>query len=297
MEKMNLIEDFRANHFLDHKLPGIDSRLTKVDYRERSCLKTMGIERITFRQNREDLRIGRTEPLVGSILITLAGTGRVYENGQWKTSRPGSIYFIPKDEFHAYLTKKHWGWDFSVVRIMDEDLSDLLIPFSHAHLVEHKNTNGLYHAIRGFFLESLAEVKDETLVQWISLIITCIKNTLPVSSNIDAKLNYVWDKVSLDLAKRWTLDEIATLSGLNRDKLRKLCIEKYGHSPMQHVTRMRMIKAGQDIELGLHDVRRVASRVGYSNEKAFRKAFTRIMGSSPLSMAKNGSESEALQWD
>lgn len=278
---MKIEEELRQKHFLDRKTPGLYTELVRIGHQECPVLRACGLETVTYRQNREDLRIGRVDHNVDAVLISMGGRGEVFEADEWKVCGPGGVYFIPKETFHAFQTSIDWGWDYSVVRILDEELSRVLVPFSHAHLEPHKNINPIRHAIHGLMNEFYDGADASTIRQWANLVITCLHRLLPVTSETDAKLTYIWDKVGLDLARNWTLDDIANIGGLNRDKLRMLCHEHYGCSPIRHLMHLRMEKAAHEIELGIHDLGMIARRIGYSNEKAFRKAFQKARGVSP----------------
>ena len=80
--------------------------------------------------------------------------------------------------------------------------------------------------------------------------------------------------------RRWTVEALGREVGLGRSAFAARFRTSVGESPMQHVTRWRVYRAGQLLR---HDVplAEVAGRVGYESEAAFGRAFKRWTGRSP----------------
>lgn len=81
--------------------------------------------------------------------------------------------------------------------------------------------------------------------------------------------------------QRWSLQGLARLVGMSRtafvDRFRCLT----GEPPHQHLRRLRLHAAAEDLKKGEPSVARIAVKVGYRSESAFNKAFTREMGMPP----------------
>jgi AraC-like DNA-binding protein len=85
-----------------------------------------------------------------------------------------------------------------------------------------------------------------------------------------------------DAARRWTAPMLAKDVGMSRSSFAQRFTERVGRSPMDYLTRWRMIVAGRMLRAGL-PVAAVAVKVGYSSQGAFAQAFKRTMGSTPRS--------------
>ncbi len=59
-----------------------------------------------------------------------------------------------------------------------------------------------------------------------------------------------------------------------------------GASPMDYLTRWRMLLAGNRLALGSEPVSAIALSLGYESESAFSTAFKRVMGCSPRRYAR-----------
>jgi AraC-like DNA-binding protein len=82
-------------------------------------------------------------------------------------------------------------------------------------------------------------------------------------------------------AHRWTLEELAERAGLSRSIFTLKFKQKLGASPMQYLTRWRMLLAGDRLTNTGDSIFVIALSLGYESESAFSTAFKRVMGFSP----------------
>jgi AraC-like DNA-binding protein len=84
-----------------------------------------------------------------------------------------------------------------------------------------------------------------------------------------------------DPAHRWTLQALAERAGMSRSTFALKFKETVGASPMDYLTRWRMLVAGDRLENSTDPVSAIALSLGYESESAFSTAFKRVMGCSP----------------
>jgi AraC-like DNA-binding protein len=84
-----------------------------------------------------------------------------------------------------------------------------------------------------------------------------------------------------DPAHRWTLHELATCAGMSRSTFALKFKETVGESPMEYLTRWRMLLAGDRLATSSDPISAIALSLGYESESAFSTAFKRVMGYSP----------------
>jgi AraC-like DNA-binding protein len=84
-----------------------------------------------------------------------------------------------------------------------------------------------------------------------------------------------------DPAHRWTLQDLAERAGMSRSVFALKFKETVGTSPMDYLTRWRMLLAGDRLTNSRDPVSVIALSLGYDSESAFSTAFKRVMGSSP----------------
>jgi AraC-like DNA-binding protein len=80
---------------------------------------------------------------------------------------------------------------------------------------------------------------------------------------------------------RWTVQELAERIGMSRSVFAQRFKETVGESPMEYLTRWRMLLAGDKLANSTDPVSVISLALGYESEAAFSTAFRRVMGCSP----------------
>jgi AraC-like DNA-binding protein len=84
-----------------------------------------------------------------------------------------------------------------------------------------------------------------------------------------------------DPARRWTLQALAEQAGMSRSSFALRFKQKVGASPLDYLTRWRMMLAADRLANSRIPVALIALALGYESENAFSTAFKRVMGCSP----------------
>jgi len=84
-----------------------------------------------------------------------------------------------------------------------------------------------------------------------------------------------------DIAREWTLNELAQEAGVSRSVFAERFRELVGESPILYLARWRMLKARELLLDTSLSMAQVADAVGYQSEFSFAKAFTRLFGAPP----------------
>jgi AraC-like DNA-binding protein len=92
-----------------------------------------------------------------------------------------------------------------------------------------------------------------------------------------------------DPAHGWTLQELAARVGMSRSTFALRFKQTVGESPMEYLTRWRMLLAGDRLVNSSDPVSVIAPALGYESESAFSTAFKRVMGCSPRQYSRGGS--------
>ncbi len=82
-------------------------------------------------------------------------------------------------------------------------------------------------------------------------------------------------------AHNWTIQKLAERAGMSRSAFAVKFREKVGASPMEYLTRWRMLLAGARLKDSSDPVSVISRSLGYISEAAFSTAFKRVMGCSP----------------
>jgi AraC-like DNA-binding protein len=97
----------------------------------------------------------------------------------------------------------------------------------------------------------------------------------------DRQMSTAINAMHEDTAHRWTLHELAERAGMSRSTFALKFKETVGASPMEHLTRWRMLRAGDRLVNSSDPLSAIARSLGYDSESAFSTAFKRVMGCSP----------------
>lgn len=79
----------------------------------------------------------------------------------------------------------------------------------------------------------------------------------------------------------WTLQELAERAGMSRSTFAQRFKQTVGDSPMEYLTRWRMLLAGDRLANSRESITEIGLSLGYESDSAFSTAFKRVMGCSP----------------
>lgn len=89
-------------------------------------------------------------------------------------------------------------------------------------------------------------------------------------------------------ARPWTVAAMARIAGLSRTGFALRFKARVGQTPMDYLTRWRMLLADDRLRHSREPVSAVALSLGYTSESAFSTAFKRVMGTAPRRHALRG---------
>ena len=109
----------------------------------------------------------------------------------------------------------------------------------------------------------------------------------------DRQMSAAISAIHDDPAHRWTLRELGRRAGMSRTTFAVKFKQTVGASPMEYVTRWRMLLAGDRLVNSTDSVSVIALSLGYESESAFSTAFKRVMGCSPRQYSRGRSQASA----
>ena len=98
---------------------------------------------------------------------------------------------------------------------------------------------------------------------------------------MDGQMRAAITSMHAEPAHRWTLEKLAQRSGMSRSIFAMKFKATVGTSPMEYLTRWRMLLAGERLTRSRDPIVFIALSLGYESESAFSKAFRRVMACSP----------------
>ena len=130
-------------------------------------------------------------------------------------------------------------------------------------VIQHLAQMMLIQAIRAYLAEGLAGE-----VGWIFAL-------------ADPAIGATINAMHHDPSHPWTVQNLADQTGLSRSTFALRFKATVGSSPLEYLTRWRMLLAGDKLTHSTDPIATIALTVGYESESAFSTAFKRVMGCSP----------------
>lgn len=155
-----------------------------------------------------------------------------------------------------------WSIEAMMRELREEQPGSLLVIGHLAHMI-------LVQALRAHLSES-----PKSGVGWFSAL---------ADKQVGAAIRAIHAKP----AHRWTLRELADCADVSRSTFALKFKETVGTTPIQYLTRWRMLLASDRLSNSKDSIATVAFSLGYESESAFSTAFKRVMGSSPRLRVRN----------
>jgi AraC-like DNA-binding protein len=107
-----------------------------------------------------------------------------------------------------------------------------------------------------------------------------------LSALSDKHMSLAIASIHQDPGHPWTLQSLAEKVGLSRSVFALRFRQTVGATPMEYLTRWRMLLAADRLKGPSEGLCAIAQSLGYESESAFGKAFRRVMGCSPRQYAR-----------
>ncbi|MCE5325629.1 MAG: helix-turn-helix transcriptional regulator [Planctomycetaceae bacterium] len=212
------------------------------------------------------------------LLATFGGQGQRWIDGQWRTMRANDVFLGRPAQTAGQRGCRNHRWHQAIVLYYPQHRARFLSQVPAAGIV-HAEAEPLRSAIQGLHREFVARADIEVMDAWLALIDAQARR-LVGNPQAPLRLTGLWQQVEADLARAWTLSELAAAANMSERHLWLICRQETLASPMRYVTMLRMNRAVGLLD-GDQTIDHVARRVGYEDGFAFSKAFKRYRGMSP----------------
>jgi AraC-like DNA-binding protein len=213
-------------------------------------------------------------------LVGLEGRGETLIDGAWRKLNAGEICLLPAFAHTGIRAANRNVWNFAWVRYEEARETSPILSVN-SPVIQRGNVHSLNHAIAGLATEVAGgESELARLHHWVELIHGFVAGAARPHQG-DDRLWRVWREVEQDLARTWTLRDLAEIGHLSQEHLRRLTQQQLGRSPIQQVTNLRIRRAVALLSSTEDKVETVANMVGYKNPFTFSNAFKRWTGRRP----------------
>ena len=223
--------------------------------------------------------IVRTDQSGTFMLACLEGQGVILADGEWKHIRAGQACLLPPFVMNALKCLPGKPWHFAWVRYREaREVRPIMSAISP--VTGSFDTAPLKAAIEGLHAESHSEQSASALHHWSELIHHYVLRFAQPHTS-DERLWRVWQRVETDLARPWTLDDLAATACISGEHLRRLCRKELGRSPMQQLTHLRLQRARHLLSVTDDKMEVIARAVGFESAFTFSNTFQKWIGWRP----------------
>ena len=231
----------------------------------------------------------------------LSGTGTLMaDNSKGETRiysvKSGQGFMIFPGQINTYIADKQLPWEYMWIEFdglrIKESLSvtdlckDAPIYHSHSKELREKLADEMLYIVNHPHESSFRLIGH--LYLFMDYLLQSAKSTKLVSSGrmsdyyIKEAINYIEQNFQNNIS----IEDIATVCGINRSYLGKIFRNSIGRSPQEFLMNYRMVKATELLKLTSLSIADVGSAVGYENQLHFSRAFKNIYGVSPREWRK-----------
>jgi AraC-like DNA-binding protein len=224
-------------------------------------------------------RIVRTKLSGAYLHSSLGGEGRILLDGRWRPHRRGMTSLAPAHVLHAFHAIPSRRWQYCWVRYTATSPRSMIGVMGP--VISNFDSEPIHHAIMGLVHEMEGSGDAASCALWVDLMERYVDRFAEPWQH-EKRLRALWKTVQLDLARDWTLKELASLTTMSTEHLRRRCQNSIGRSPMQQLTMLRIQHAAHLLATTEAKIEAVAHSVGYQNPFAFSNTFKRFTGIRPL---------------
>lgn len=225
------------------------------------------------------------------LIACLAGAGSCVLNDQKWHLDPGDVLFLPPREPHVYRADERSPWTifwfhFRGIRVPDYlaslGVSNRLPVLSVAEpaVLLDAFEDCFRHVTHGFGEAALTGLTT-AFARLLGLAKVHQRASGSRARRAESRLLKVLSLMRDELARPWTLAELAREAHLSVPHFSELCRRQCGMPAIALLTRLRLQRAMDLLQRGHHNVAEAASAVGYDDPFYFSRLFKKHMGLPP----------------
>jgi AraC-like DNA-binding protein len=225
------------------------------------------------------------------LIACLAGAGACVLDGQEWRMEPGDTLFLPPREHHRYQADERSPWTIFWVHFRGLRAADYLaslgvsrrspvLTVADPAVLLEAFEDTFRHVTHGFGEAALTGLST-AFARLLGLAKVHQRAAGSRSRRAESRLLKVLALMRDDLARPWTLRELAREAHLSVPHFSDLCRRQCGMPAISLLTRLRLQRAMDLLQHGRHNVAEAASAVGYDDPFYFSRLFKKHMGMPP----------------
>ncbi|MFT3868327.1 MAG: AraC family transcriptional regulator [Nibricoccus sp.] len=227
---------------------------------------------------RNPYRMVRLRSVHSHVVASIAGRGRTLIDGKAVDWRPGQVLLAPVGAHHAFEVDGSGPWNIAWV-FFDDHVSAPALKGREPQLVT-ADAGDFVTILKMLTREAANAAKPAVLEALVTLLDATVRRLAGVES-VDQRLSRLWNKVEADLAREWSVAELAKHACMSEEHLRRLCHQYCQRSPFEQLTHLRLQRASTMLRSSPVKLDEVAQAVGYASVYSFSVAFRRWSGVPP----------------
>jgi len=225
------------------------------------------------------------------LIACLAGVGRCRLSGREWPLAAGELLFLPPDESHVYESATDAPWTifwihFRGLRAHDH-LANLgvgpeqpLVGVDDMTVLMDAFEDTFRHVRHGFGAAAMTGLST-AFVRLLGLVKVHQRSAGLRSRAAENRLLTVLGMMREDLARPWSLDQLAAEAMFSVPHFSELCRAQTGMPPLALLIRLRLQRAMELLQHGGHNVAETARAVGYEDPFYFSRLFKKHIGVTP----------------
>jgi AraC-like DNA-binding protein len=225
------------------------------------------------------------------LIACISGKGACSLAGREWSLESGDLLFRPPREAHVYRANPRSPWTIFWMHFRGARAADHLENLGVSRMnpiVSVNDTAVLFdafedtfrHVHRGFNEAAMTGLST-AFVRLLGLAKVHQRTPGARSHRAENRLLKVLTLMREDLARPWTLDDLAREAHLSVPHFSELCRRQTGMPPLGLLIRLRLQRAMDLLQHGNHNVAEAAAAVGYEDPFYFSRLFRKHMGSPP----------------
>lgn len=227
------------------------------------------------------------------LIACLSGAGSCELGGREWNLQPGNLLFLPPREPHVYRADPLSPWTIFWIHFRGKQAVDHLsnlgvsperpvLAVDDVAALAEAFEDTFRHATHGFGEAAMTGLST-AFARLLGLAKVHQRTAGARDRGAEGRLLKVLALMREDVARPWTLEELARQANLSPPHFTALCRRQTGMPPLSLLIRLRLQRAMDLLQRGSHNVAEAARAVGYEDPFYFSRLFKKHIGVTPSS--------------
>lgn len=257
---------------------GPDCRQNELDVEHFPILKEGRFRWIGFSELSAPYCMIRPKSVHSHIVACVKGRGSAWIDGERKAFVPGQVLLGPVGCHHGFEAVQGQSWTIAWVFYSDR-MSSSVLPGQGSAMIA-SDVTVFSSLIWSLLQEASGAAEPEAMRAWVQLLDLHTRRMVGLNT-VEDRMSRVWMQVQARLAHPWTVPELSSLACVCPEHFRRLCQLSFQHSPIEHLTHLRLQRASTLLQATDHNLETIAQSVGFASMYSFSAAFKRWSGKAP----------------